>query len=210
MIRYVIFDFDGTIADTLPVVADIYNELSNEFQLKQIQPASIQFLQRKTPEELLREFDIPLHKVPILVYHLLKRMRNHMSQVYPVCGIADLCRLLKSMGHELYIISSNSKENIEAFLSEHELQIFAGVITGASAFGKHRLIERLLKKLKASPESAIYIGDEVRDIKAAKQAKIPIIAVGWGYNHPDTLGQHHPDYFVDVPEEIARIIADHR
>jgi phosphoglycolate phosphatase len=206
LIRHIIFDFDGTLADTLPLVTDIYNGISKEFNLKEVSPSSLMSLRKKTPRELLHEFNVPLRKMPLIACRVVIQMRQRIAQVLPAVGIEELCRKLSAHDIKLHIVSSNSAENIDAFLVRHQLQCFDKVMTGASAFGKHKLIERLLLLLGARPSSVIYIGDEVRDIAAAKRANIPVIAVGWGFNHPDTLIQHMPDYLISDPAEIFRIV----
>lgn len=201
--RHVVFDFDGTIADTLHLAMDIYNGIAGEMNLRQVTPAARAALARKTPGEVLRELEVPLHRVPLIGATIVKHMRQRIGEAHPVEGIPDACRALRESGIKLHIVSSNSSDNIHAFLARHRLHCFDNVVSGGAVFGKHRLLKRLLAKPGVTADSAVYVGDEVRDIKAARRVDMPVVAVGWGYSHPEILARYAPDHLVSTPAEIA-------
>ena len=85
---------------------------------------------------------------------------------------------IKAADFKLGIMTSNSKENVTTFLELHGLKgIFDFVYSGRNIFGRHKIINRLLKNHKISKKNAVYIGDETRDIEAAKRVGIPVVAV---------------------------------
>jgi phosphoglycolate phosphatase-like HAD superfamily hydrolase len=55
-------------------------------------------------------------------------------------------------------------------------------------------------------DEVIYVGDEIRDIEAAKRSKIPVISVTWGFNGTAILQQYQPDYLVHKPQEIIQLL----
>ena len=117
-----------------------------------------------------------------------------------------LVRLSQSK-FELYIVSSNSKRNVERFLASRGiLGEFKAVYGGAGLFNKDQLIRRVLKSNHLSPKSTVYVGDEVRDIEAAKRVDMPVIAVSWGYNTEKLLLQHQPTVLARSPQQLADII----
>ena len=65
----------------------------------------------------------------------------------------------------------------------------------------------MLSKYELEPQDAIYIGDEVRDIKSAKKAGIPIAAVTFGFNSKEALEKESPDYLCDTPAELVKILS---
>ncbi len=205
-IRHVVFDFDGTLADTLHLVTDIYNGLAAEHGLRTVTPAAKLSLARKTPGEVLRELETPLHWIPFIAASILERMRRRIGEALPFEGVLETCRRLHESGINLHIVSSNSPDNIHAFLARHGLQYFEEIVSGGAIFGKHRLLKRLLEKLGETAESAVYVGDEVRDIAAARRIHMSVIAVRWGYSHPEILSRHAPDHLVSRPAEIAEIL----
>ncbi len=52
------------------------------------------------------------------------------------------------------------------------------------------------------------MGDETRDIEAAKKSKIKIVAVTWGFNSSNVLAQHQPDFLIDIPQQLTEIFED--
>jgi len=69
-------------------------------------------------------------------------------------------------------------------------------------FGKGRAIRRLLKKEGIEPTQFLYIGDEVRDVEAARQAGVDIAAVGWGFHTLEQLSQESPTYLWSCPGDV--------
>ena len=118
-------------------------------------------------------------------------------------------RIFKKLNedYKLGIVSSNSEENIRIVLRRYKIEnLFEFVYSSSSIFGKHLVLKRMCKKYKINPNSIIYIGDEDRDIIAAKKAKIKIIAVTWGFNSEKLLKEEKPDYLVNAPKEILEKI----
>jgi phosphoglycolate phosphatase-like HAD superfamily hydrolase len=69
------------------------------------------------------------------------------------------------------------------------------------------MLEKAIKKYQLSKFETLYIGDEVRDIKAAKDAGIKVASVTWGYNFENVLTDNNPDYIVPRPEDLLKIVS---
>ena len=122
-------------------------------------------------------------------------------------GMDQALARLNQAKYELFIVTSNSTRNVERFLASRGiLGEFKKVYGGAGLFKKSRLIKKVLKSNRISHESAVYVGDEVRDIEAAKLVDMPVIAVSWGYNTEQLLLQHQPTVLARTPEQMADII----
>jgi phosphoglycolate phosphatase len=106
----------------------------------------------------------------------------------------------------LFIISSNIKENIHQFLKKYKIDYFDYVLSGSSLFGKDKLINKLIKSKNISKEATIYVGDEVRDIDASHNSGIKIAAVTWGYNSKEILEFNNPDMIVKDPKELLNYL----
>jgi len=118
--------------------------------------------------------------------------------------ISDLNNLSKK--YDLGIISSNSESNIKSFLDKHNLtSLFSYIHTDSSLFGKHTILKKFCRKFKIEYSNVIYIGDEDRDILAAKKMKIKVVSVTWGYNDKSLLEKEKPDYLVEAPKQILDI-----
>ena len=199
MIKYIVFDFDGTLADTFDVFKTIatteYGEYDVDFEL----------FKSKGAKEMLKQLDIPRWKIPGMILNVTSKLKSSKDiKLFP--GIADLLNTLKK-DYKIGVVSSNSQEIINNTLKEYNIEtLFEFVYSESSLFGKHLVLERMCSKHKINPKDVIYIGDEDRDIVAAKKAKIKIIAVTWGFNSGEKLSRENPDFIVDSPIQIPKIL----
>ena len=124
-------------------------------------------------------------------------------------GMGRVIDKLHAEGHELMIVSSNNNRNIKRSLKQHHLyKYFTDIYGNAGFFGKKRAIRRLLRRNSIQTKDAIYIGDEARDVIAAKAADIRVIAAGWGFDHPEVLQSHQPTALAHKPEDIVMILEE--
>ena len=201
MIKYVIFDFDGTLADTLVFVKDFINEQDNSTKI------TLEKMRDNGVKNLLKEYKIPFWRIPKLISGYKRSMNEKINkEAKTFKGIPELLAKL-GKNYKIGLISTNSKENIEHFLQKHKIkEYFTFIYTDSSLFGKDIVLKRMLKKYQIKPDEVIYLGDEDRDIEATKKVGIKIISVSWGYNSKRLLLKHNPDYIVDSPKEILKII----
>ncbi|TAH34273.1 HAD family hydrolase [Candidatus Saccharibacteria bacterium] len=203
MKQCVIFDFDGTIADSMWLVIAIYEEMFGaKVTEKQIQET------RNLPlSKVLKQLGIPLWKVPRLLTSGRKIMRTRIEEVKPFPGMDEVFAQLKAEGYNLQIMSSNSRPLVRQFLKQHDLlQYFSDVEGGVGLFGKAPVLRKIMKHLGLTRAQVVYVGDEGRDIEGAKKARVPIISVGWGYNTPELLKSMRPDYYVDSPPQLVEVV----
>ena len=206
MLKVIIFDFDGTLADTIDVLLSITNRLSVEFGFKSATKEELAQLSNLTSWQLLRYSGISIFKFPLLIRTLKAELRNEIPHIQLFSGIKEVLLELKKRGFILGIITSNSRENVLASMESNGLQGTFDFIDSATTFGKHKIIYRWLKREKLNPEQVVYVGDEVRDIDAAKRTGIKVIAVNWGFNSQSALAAHHPDFLIERPEQLIEII----
>jgi HAD superfamily hydrolase (TIGR01509 family) len=206
MLKVIIFDFDGTLADTIDVLLSITNRLSAELGFKSATKEELAQLSNLTSWQLLRYSGISIFKFPLLIRTLKAELRNEIPHIQLFSGIKEVLLELKKRGFILGIITSNSRENVLASMESNGLQGTFDFIDSATTFGKHKIIYRWLKREKLNPEQVVYVGDEVRDIDAAKRTGIKVIAVNWGFNSQSALAAHHPDFLIERPEQLIEII----
>lgn len=204
--KTLIFDFDGTIADTLPHIIDIANDCVKEYGINKIAEKDLERLKGKTPWQIMKEYKIPLYKVPFIVVKVQSLLYKQMNKVKIFPGIKSILKSLKKKNMPIGILSSNSKKNVMAFLKKNNMNMFDFIHSENNLFGKNKALRNILKRYKIKKEDVIYIGDEVRDIEACKKAKIPIISVSWGFNTFNLLKRYKPDYIIRKPKELLRII----
>ncbi|MDX2100769.1 MAG: HAD-IA family hydrolase [Leptolyngbyaceae cyanobacterium bins.59] len=208
MTSVVVFDFDGTIADTLDAVVHIANHLADEFGYQPVGAEEVKRLRHMSSREVIQQSKIPFIKIPFLVRKVRTELKAQIPTLKPVSGMPETLKQLKQQGNRMGIITSNSEENVIAFLKSNEMKdAIDFVYSGVSLFGKGRLIRRFLKESNLPAESVLYVGDETRDIEAAKRAGTRAVAVTWGFNSREVLTSHRPDFLVDRPEELIAIAA---
>ncbi len=201
-----IFDFDGTIADTLLVALDILNELGEDFDFPPIDRKLFVELKQKTVPELVQLSGLSWFQLPGLLRKARGRFKAHLAEVYPVPGMPEVLTQLKEEGFRLGILTSNTKEGVQAFLEAHDLALFEFIQAPDSLFGKAKIIRKILSHEALKPSEVIMIGDELRDIEAAQKAGIDSIAVTWGFNTEGVLVQAQPSYVVRQPTELLPLL----
>lgn len=200
-----LFDFDGTLADSLDLGLKIANNLAMEMGRSPMTHDEIQHLRSMTLAKALKELRIPLWQIPLMISRGLNEYRHLLHEIHPFEGIHDMLLDLKKLGINMALLTSNTKDNVNNFLRIWDLQYFDWVEGTSGILKKHRSIKHQLKKHNLLKKQVIYIGDEVRDIDAAHHCGIKVIAVSWGFHTKDLLVSHDPDYLVDTPQEIVKI-----
>jgi phosphoglycolate phosphatase len=206
MIEVIIFDFDGTLADTIDILLSISNRLSVQFGFKSATKEELAQLSNLTSWQLLRYSGISIFKFPLLIRKLKAELRSEIPNIQLFPGIKEVLLELKNSGFQLGIITSNSRENVLASIQNNGLQDTFDFIYSGTTFGKHKVINRWLKQQNINPAKVIYVGDEIRDIEAARKTRIKVIAVCWGFNSRSALAAHNPDFLIESPQELITAI----
>lgn len=199
MINYIVFDFDGTLADTFDVIKNIAMQEYSEYDI------DLELFKSEGAKGLLKMLGIPRWKIPGMILNVTSKLRNSKEiKLFP--GIVELLNQLKK-DYKIGIVSSNSQEIIYDTLREYELDdLFEFVYSESSLFGKHLVLKKMCSKYKIDPDDVMYVRDEDRDIVAAKKANIKTIAVTWGFNSREKLSRETPDYLVDSPMEFLEVL----
>jgi phosphoglycolate phosphatase len=205
--KIIIFDFDGTIADTLDALVSIANRLAVEFGYIQITPEELALLRNLTSREIIKYSGISVFKIPFLVKKVKGKLKDKIHEFKPISGIQEALIELQNEGYKLGIITSNSQENVTEFLKNNALDgLFDFIYSGVTIFGKTTIINNVLRQKQFKPQEVIYVGDETRDIEASKKANIKVIAVTWGFNSPEALAKQKPDFLINHPSELLKVI----
>lgn len=202
----IIFDFDGTIADSFDYIA---NFLAVDAGRPPLTAPEKQELRGQSMATIGRQFGHSWWRLIRLFFKGRQRMHKVIGKVRPFEGMSDVIKKLHAEGHELFILSHNTVDNIHTFLHHYELhKYFLEVYGGVGLFGKGQALKNLLKEQNLEKENALYVGDEVRDVKAAKSAKIRIIAVTWGFARPSDLEALQPTATAEHPNDIINILEE--
>lgn len=201
-----LFDFDGTLADSLLTIVEITNRLAPEFGYRPTPLEEVDALKGFSTRQLIRYSGIPLLKIPALLRRLRVELKAHGTPIAPCAGMPAIIRQLHAQNHALAVITSNTPEMVHAFLAAHALDhCFFSVDGGGTLFGKGKLIAKCLVRYRLVPNKTVYVGDEVRDIQAARFAGIRSVSVTWGFNSREALATAQPDWLVDDPGALPAI-----
>jgi len=188
----IIFDFDGTLADSFPWFKGVYNQVADRYGLRKIDESEQDTLRGFDSRRIIRHLGVPISKIPLIASHMRRLMKRDIRHISLFEGIDDLLRGLRARGAVLAVVTSNSRENVIQIMGEANAALISYLECGASLFGKRARIRKILGQSGIPREKAIYIGDEVRDIEAARKERIASGAVAWGYTHALTLEAHSP------------------
>lgn len=203
--KTVIFDFDGTLADSLQLIIEIFEQLTG--QTTKMSKADIMKLHHLPIPKLAKKLGISWWRVPLLLYHGRDQMRKQINQVILYEGLARAIAELHRANYQLLVVSSNSAHNIRVFLKNNNLdKYFNHIYGGVGLFAKAPALRRVIRRNRTSLEQVVYIGDESRDIEACHSLGLKCIAVEWGFADPKFLARHQPFALVKTADELLAAI----
>lgn len=204
--RLVIFDFDGTLADSFPWFLSELDALAVCWRFRPVAAGEEPLLRSMSAREILRHLRVASWKLPLVARDLRRRMAADIEQIRPFAGVDELLRGLRGAGVRLGLATSNSLDNVRAVLGDETVALFELVETGASVHGKAARLRRMLRDAGLPPAQVVYVGDEIRDLEAARAAGVAFGAVAWGYNSAEALRRIGPELvFEDVAGMGARL-----
>jgi phosphoglycolate phosphatase len=191
-----IFDFDGTLADSIPWFVASLDQTADHFGLKRVTPEEIESLRHVSSRDAIRYLKVPPLKLPAISIYMRNLFAEGITDIAMFPGAADMLGALHAAGVKLALVSSNAEANVR-----HVLGPAAALIDhyacGSSLWGKAQKFASVLRALRQSPARTIAIGDEIRDIDAARQAGLAAGSITFGYNSREALETHAPEYLFD-------------
>ncbi|MBR0848280.1 HAD family hydrolase [Bradyrhizobium diazoefficiens] len=206
----VIFDLDGTLADSFPWFLRTINDIADRFDFRRVRDEDIEGLRHASTREILKQLDVPLWKLPAIARHARRLKAEAAAEIPLFAGVETMLRTLAGSGMQLALVTSDSEANAREKLGE-AAALFSHFDCAASLFGKPAKFRRVIRRAGVAPGRAIAIGDEVRDIEAARAVGIACGAVCWGYAAPAALRAHEPDlmfeHMSDIPDRLLDLAA---
>lgn len=210
--KAILFDYDGVLADTLPFVLKRWTATARLFgngievtrDLVSVSPTGAW---QTFYTEILGVSEEKLEVASKLFLDLAKK--DGMPPLYN--GVKEAVERL-SRDYDLYILSSNYSEIIQATLVWYGLQKnIRGIIghedVGAERKTDPRFMLSSLERWHLEKEDVVYIGDTQDEVVGARRAGIKIIACSWGYQSRQSLEEARPDMLIDEPRQIQQAVA---
>ncbi len=200
-----IFDFDGTLADSADWVMRTFNDLAREHGFRSASEEELRMLRGRSNREIVKYLGVPAWKLPAIATDARKRFARDIHQIKPFTGVGEMLAALKARGAMIAIVTSNSEENVRTILGTENAAHVDFYDCGASLFGKARKLRNVIAKARITPARAICVGDETRDIEAAKEIGAASGAVTWGYATNDILVAHAPTLVLRTMQEVVAL-----
>ncbi len=212
VIKYAIFDFDGTLADTFGLFIEILNKLAPIYRYNSVEVDEIEKLKFLSFSDVLSYLSLRQYKVPFLLRSFRKEMNKKIEHVKLFEGVVKMLNVLEKEDIQIIILSSNSEENIKTVMQDHGIDFIAHYECGISMLGKKSKLLKIKKMMQAKDsfkdEKFLYIGDEIRDIEASKSAEMSCVAVAWGYNSKESLLEHSPTKLCETMNMLESFILE--
>jgi phosphoglycolate phosphatase len=206
----IIFDLDGTLADSFPWFRRHVNDVADRFKFRRVTEDDIETLRLRGSREILAHLEVPRWKLPWIARHMRRLKAEQIAEIALFEGAETMLRSLAASGLRLALVSSDSEANARQQLGE-TAALFSHFDCAASIFGKPAKFRRILRRTGIGAARTISIGDEVRDIEAARAAGIACGAVTWGFAAQQALEVLQPNLVFERMDDIARsLIAGRR
>lgn len=206
LITHILFDFDGTLVESMDLSLSLLNGLSEKYHYRRVSPEDVHRLKTLPLPERFRQVGVPAHRIPAISLDFLSLYHKSLPSLQPVDGVRALLQALKAEGLALSVLSSNSVENISAFLRANGMELFDHIFSSNSLFGKDRSIRKFLRLFSVERGELLYVGDELRDVEACRLAGIRIVAVTWGFDPAPLIRSGNPDFIAETPGEVLRTV----
>jgi phosphoglycolate phosphatase len=203
--RLAIFDFDGTLADSFPWVLGAMNEVADRFGFRRVREGELEELRYCDAREVMRRLGVPRWKLPMIARYVRTRMAADVDQIHLFPGAGAMIEDLAAAGVALAVVSANGEGTIRKVLGEHGRH-FSAMSGGVSLFGKRGKLLRMSRLTGIEPGAAIVIGDELRDLRAAKKARMAFGAVSWGLTRPEALQEGGSEAMFGQMGDIPQVL----
>lgn len=204
----VCFDFDGTLVNSVDAVFHAFQQVGPQFGCAPLTRERLGELRGLHVREVIRALGVPLYRVPRLASRMRGAMREELLETPPIEGIAGVLEELARRGYRLGVLSSNAKSSVLDYCKRHELAGFDFIVAGTGLFSKAAALRLLLRRQGVQPKDLLYVGDELRDLEAARAAGVRFAAVGWGYTSLERLAAAGPDVLLQRPGDLLERLVE--
>ncbi|PSL40974.1 phosphoglycolate phosphatase [Planomicrobium soli] len=205
--KHILFDFDGTLADSAHLHMQAWNALADRYKFKPVTIEDLHSTRNLTIQQRAKLYNFPMHKLPVILPKIYQHFKENIGEVKLFEGIKEMLDALSSQGYIVGIVSSNAKENIEILLKQEQIDSVSQVLSSSKIFGKDAVIKKFMKQHNLVPNQILYVGDEVRDIIACNKVAVPFMWVSWGLDGYELIEKEKPKYVIHSPEELIDILS---
>ena len=181
----------------------ILDDLADRFRFRRVDAREVETLRRRPTREVIDHLGIARWKLPLIARYVQAQFGRSAADIHMFDGVRAMLKTLSDAGVRMMLCSSNAEANVRAVLGREDAARFEAYFCGSGLFGKARKFRRAIKASGIAASDILAIGDETRDIDAAREVGLVAGAVLWGYANPETLLAMKPDAAFRTPAEIV-------
>ena len=207
-IQAIIFDLDGTLADTFPVIVSAWNEAVAPIMGHTYTPEEVIALFGEPEPIMIRNEVGERWREACDVYYKYYQQNHH--QIVAFDGVNEMLAELKKLEIPMAVVTGKSRRSADITL--HEMgwtDLFKSVVTGSEMKKQKPEPEGLLTaatQMNVQPSRCVMVGDSPADIGAAKAAHIPAVVAGWHSHYLEKLKDFKPEYWAQSPADVVDLV----
>ena len=215
--RVALLDLDGTLVDTAPDLAFCVDRVMESFQRPPVGVGRVRtwigngveaLLERALTDRLEGEADSATLRIACQRFEALYAEHvSVLSRTYP--GVTQGLDYLRSNGVALGCVTNKPERHTRSLLARQQLLEVFSVVVGGDSLPQRKPdplpLQHALAVLDVTPDRAVFIGDSVNDVRAARAAAVTVICVSYGYNHGRGIHEAGPDHIIDSLADLARL-----
>jgi phosphoglycolate phosphatase len=205
MKNVLIFDYDGAIVDSFQIfMSNFIDACKKEGRHSIATKDDFLKLFEKNMYESMFERGMKKEEILRIVYYMRDALIKNQDKIKLFKGILDVLEILYKT-NTLFIVTSNETKVVEKYLKSQKLFGFFKEIHGSDTNASK--IEKILKIKDKNPScNYFYVGDTQGDILEGKKAGVKTVAVTWGWHKKEQLQEVSPDFLIDLPKDLFKIL----
>lgn len=213
--RAILFDLDGTLIDSIGLILSSYHHTLETHGFPPVSDAEwLAGVGTPLRVQLSRWANSPEEMDRLVETYRNHNLANHDAMVRPYPGIASLVTRIRAAGYRTGIVTSKNQEGTRRGLrlagleAQMEVLVCADSVTNPKPHPEPVLLAMQL--LGSTPEETLFVGDSIHDLHSGRAAGARTGAVLWGPFDRSDLASGQPDYWLEQPEDLERLLLGHR
>lgn len=181
-------------------------EAADQFGYRRLSPAEAEALRGQDNRAVMAAMGVTMWQLPKIARHMRQVAFDRAGEIALFPGVEAMLTTLAGAGVRIAIVSSNRDDVIRRVLGADLAATVSDFDCGAAIFGKATKFRRVVRRAGVDAAHAVGVGDEARDIDAARAAGIASAAVTWGYATPELLASRSPTHVVTSVGELTELL----
>lgn len=208
----VLFDLDGTLADTIPLIVASYQHAFRTVLAEEVEEARARaWIGRPLLPALLEE--APDHGHELDRVYRAWNLANTARLIQRYAGVPEMLQALADAGVRCAVATSKRRETARLALEGVGIDDVIEVVAGLEDTTRHKPepdpLLHAAATLGVEPATCVYVGDATVDVLAARAAGMAAVAVTWGAGERAALVAAGPDAVLDTVPDLTAYLLGH-